>query len=86
MLRGDALRDMCALTYYLVHLSSELFIAPESGKIIIRTDSCLLFKRQTTERILSGVTMKLVRSQGDSAKRILLSCHLDNSEAQPAVD
>ena len=57
MLGGDAQRVMCPLTYYLVPLSSELFTTPESGKIIIRTDSCLLFKKQATKCISSRVAI-----------------------------
>lgn len=64
---GDAERHV----HLLVRLSSELLIAPKSGKTIIRTDSCLLFKKQTTKCILDGVTTKPVRLQGDSAKRSL---------------
>lgn len=50
-----------------------------------RTDSCSLFKKQTTKYILTGVTWSQQITEKDSAERVLSSPSFDIPEAQLVV-
>lgn len=70
-------------TYSLLQLSPELIIAPESQKIVMRTDSCLSFKKPT----ISGSRKQADHrdSARDLARETPSSLPLDISEAQPGA-